>query len=171
MRKSGKDSEDNVSLSLTESLTASRMGLVEQGLANFRKKPLTGNGFQVSEEMKHMGRHDTAMLLSAPIEKGVLPIMVLEEGGLVGAFILLAFVISIYVKYSKLRLNCFLATFTVFIALNTGEASFFSTSGTGGILWSICFCALVLDVDRHRRVLAEKQMKMYGGGISLEFVQ
>ena len=164
LRKAEDVSELNTSESLGESLTKSRMGLVERGMQNFKERPLTGNGFQVSEEMKLMDKSDNSMLVSAPIEKGVLPVMVLEEGGLVGAIIILAFLINIYTRYSKLHLNGFLATFTVFIALNTGEASFFSTSGTGGILWAICFSALVLDVDRHRRLLAEKQMRSAGAG-------
>jgi hypothetical protein len=144
--------------SLFDDVVSSRIGLAEQGMDNFKKRPLTGNGFQVSENMQNYDRTDMTMLLSAPVEKGVLAIMVLEEGGVIGAFIFLGFLITLYVKYMKLKLNCFLATFTVFVALNTGEATFFSTSGAGGILWSICFCSLIIDVDRNRKMLAQKQM-------------
>jgi len=142
---------------LTEDLAQSRMGQVEIGMANFRKSPVIGNGFQVSEEMQFMDKSETGFVLSAPIEKGVLPVMVLEEGGVVGAAIFAMFIFAIYWKYSQLRFTCFLSTFTVFIALNSGEASFFSTSGSGGILWLICFSALLLDLDRLRLLKAERQ--------------
>jgi hypothetical protein len=109
--------------------------------------------------MRDMGKADSKILLSAPIEKGVLPIMVLEEGGAIGAILFGCFILSVYVKYSRLQFSCFLSCFTVFIALNTGEASFFSTSGSGGILLMICFCALLMDIHRLRRELAEAQMQ------------
>lgn len=141
--------------SLRESLTKSRMGLVEQGLVNFRNSPMIGNGFQVSEDMTGYKVSEMGMVLTAPVEKGVLFVMVLEEGGIIGALILAAFMVVLYVKYMKLGFTCFLSTFTVFLGLNSGEASFFSTSGGGGILWLICFCSLLMDVHRHRRMLAE----------------
>ena len=149
--------------SLTESMTKSRMGLVERGMANFREQPMIGNGFQVSKEMQGYDMSEMGLLLSAPIEKGVLPVMVLEEGGVVGGALLVAFLVAFYVKYRRLQFTCFLSTFTVFLGLNSGEAAFFSTSGGGGILWMICFCALLMDVHRHRRMLAEKQFQMAGG--------
>jgi hypothetical protein len=138
------------------------MGLVEQGMASFRERPMIGNGFQVSREMRGYDMSEMGLLLSAPIEKGVLPVMVLEEGGVIGALLIAAFLINLYGKYRRLQFTCFLSTFTVFLGLNSGEASFFSTSGGGGILWMICFCALLMDVHRHRRMLAEKQLQMAG---------
>jgi len=150
------------SVSMGESLTSSRMGLAESGLNNFRKSPLIGNGFQVSEQMKYLDTSEVGSMLSAPIEKGVLPVMVLEEGGVIGALLFSGFLVTLYVKYRKLQFTCFLSTFTVFLALNTGEAVFFSTSGGGGILWMICFCALILDVIRHRRMLIERHEKLTG---------
>ena len=148
--------------SLKDSLLKSRMGLVEQGMENFRDSPMIGNGFQVSKEMEAYDMSETGLLLSAPIEKGVLPVMVLEEGGIIGFLLFGAFILDLYVKYKRLRFTCFLSTFTVFLGLNSGEASFFSTSGGGGILWMICFCAMLMDIHRLRRMLAERQLQMVG---------
>ncbi len=157
LRKTQETGQIDRSDSLTESIMKSRMGLVEQGMANFRASPMIGNGFQVSEEMKEYSFSESGMILTAPIEKGVLPVMVLEEGGIFGAILMIAFVIAVYEKYSRLRFTCFLSTFTVYLGLNSGEAAFFSTSGGGGILWMICFCGLLMDVHRHRRLLSDKQ--------------
>ena len=136
--------------SLAEDLTHSRMGLVEKGMANFRKKPLIGNGFQVSEEMQFWDKDKMGLILSAPIEKGVLPVMILEEGGVIGAIFFLAFLFAVYVKYLRLRFTCFLSTFSVFLFLNSAEATYFSTAGGGGILWTICIVALLMDMERYR---------------------
>lgn len=140
---------------LTDDLTSSRMDAVEKGLANFRESPLIGNGFQVSEGMVESMQGASGLILSAPIEKGVLPVMILEEGGVFGAFLFMTFLVVLYAKYRKLQFTGFMSTFTVFIALNSGEAIFFSTSGGGGILWMTCFSALLMDIHRHRRRLAE----------------
>jgi len=141
--------------SFAEDISSSRMEAIERGMVNFRASPLIGNGFQVSEEMSEISLGGSGMLLSAPIEKGVLPVMILEEGGVFGAFFFMAFLVALYSKYRKLQFTCFMSTFTVFIALNSGEAIFFSTSGGGGILWMTCFSALLMDIHRQRRILTE----------------
>jgi len=64
--------------------------------------------------------------------------MILGEGGIVGAFAFLAFLVSFYHKCKKRRLMVTSAMFTTFLASNMGEATFFSPGGTGGILWMIC---------------------------------
>jgi hypothetical protein len=150
-------------LSRTESLTASRMGLIEEGIANFMEKPLIGNGFQVSKLMKGYNLFEHGFIFTAPIEKGVLLVMILEEGGLLGAILFLSFLVSLYVTYTRLAFTCFLSTFTVFLGLNSGEAAFFSTSGGGGILWMICFCAMLMDIHRHRMRLTEEQRRRQSG--------
>jgi len=168
LRKSKDVESIDKSRSITEDVTFSRMGLIEKGLVNFRKSPVIGNGFQVSEEMQELSKEKTGLILTAPIEKGVLPVMVLEEGGVVGAIIFLAFLIAVYVRCSNLRLTCFLSTFTVFIILNFGEASFFSSTGGGGLMWTICFIAILMDMDRYRLtknpVARIQKYSAYGAG-------
>lgn len=147
--------------SVSEQLIDSRQELVERGLENFKESPLIGNGFQVAKDMMGISVERGGFILSAPIEKGVLPVMVLEEGGLFGFIIFAIFILSVFLRYLKLGLVCFLSTFTTFIALNTGEATFFSTSGAGGLLWGICFAGLIIDVDRHRRFLEQQRLRLF----------
>lgn len=154
LRKQGGVETMDRSVSLSESMTATRMELVEEGFNNFKESPLFGNGFQVSSGMERRTLGGSGFVFSAPVEKGVLPIMVLEEGGVVGAFIMIWFVLLLYIKYNRLRLHCFLTCFTTLLALDFGEAVFFSTSGAGGILWAICFAALAIDVGRRSHELA-----------------
>lgn len=155
LRKTEKVEDIDHTALLPESILKSRIGSIENGIYNFSQSPIVGNGFQVSEEMKDMSTSETGWIISAPIEKGVLPVMILEEGGVIGAVLFALFVFNLYVKYNRLRFCCFLSTFTVFIMLSFGEAVFFSMSGLGGISWVICFCALLMDVLRHKRALAE----------------
>lgn len=144
---------------LSDQLFASRKGLMERAFVNFKDRPLVGHGFQVSEAMQAYSISEYGLIFSAPVEKGVLATMVLEEGGLIGAVIFLVFLIALYYTYRRLAFTCFLSTFTVFLGLNSGEAAFFSTSGGGGILWMICFCAMLMDIHRHRRRLAETEQR------------
>ena len=67
-----------------ENMFSSRQGKIEVAMYNFRKKPLQGNGFQVSEEMAHERRETVASYFAAPIEKGVWMYAILEEGGVIG---------------------------------------------------------------------------------------
>ena len=65
-------------------------------MKNFRDKPLQGNGFQVSLEMKYQRRQGMLSYLSAPIEKGVWTAAVLEEGGIVGFILFTGYVFDCF---------------------------------------------------------------------------
>lgn len=131
-----------------ENVSSSRQSLIDEALAGFREKPLLGNGYQVSVDMKGA----SGLYLSAPIEKGVWPTAVLEEGGAVGlvlfaGFLLLAIVLMI--KHHAYCGACVLWTMTV---ANLGEFSFFSMSYVGGFNWTLVFTGLILDGQRIRTV-------------------
>ena len=83
-------------------------------------------------------RHGGGLILSAPIEKGVLPVMVLGETGIVGATVFAMFLLSFWVNGSKMKLYMSIAMLVVFLATNMGEATFFSPGGIGGIQWVVC---------------------------------
>lgn len=124
---------------LTEAVTASRQGLIESSMYDFRLNPLFGKGFQVTQETAEMVRQaGTGFVISAPIEKGVLPIMVLGETGIVGALVFVAFLVSFYTTIARNRLYITVTLFTVLLATNMAEATFFSPGGMGGVLWAIC---------------------------------
>lgn len=120
--------------SLVEAVAVSRVGLIDENMRDFRRNPLFGKGFQVMEYMQGM----KGFRLTAAIEKGVLPAMILGETGIVGMIAFIVFLFSFYGGCLQQRLFVTMALFTVMLACNFGEANFFSPGGPGGMLWVIC---------------------------------
>lgn len=122
------------SRNLSEALAESRMELIEQSLYEFRRNPLFGSGFQVA--WYHQGLDERrGIVLSASIEKGVLPTMVLGETGIVGSFMFVVFLIAFYIGTSRRHLYVTATLFTLLLVSNLGEASFFSPGGIGSTLY------------------------------------
>ena len=117
-----------------EALTGSRQMLIEQSLEEFRMNPLFGMGFQVNYATADL-YGGKGFVLSAPVEKGLLPTTVLGESGIVGSIAFIIFLISFYSICARKRLHITIAMFTTFLATNIGESTFFSPGGIGGILW------------------------------------
>lgn len=117
-----------------EALTSTRQVLIEQSLDEFRRNPLFGMGFQVNFESYEL-YGGKGFVLSAPVEKGLLPLVVLGEGGIVGSIAFIIFLFAFYTECAKRKLQVTIAMFTTFLATNIGEATFFSPGGIGGILW------------------------------------
>ena len=123
--------------SFGEALTSSRLGLVEYSMYEFRRNPLFGSGFQVAEYTQDLVRQNNSFILSAPIEKGVAPVMVLGDTGILGAICFVIFLVSFYGACARRQYTVTSALFTVFLVTNLAEATIFSPGGTGGILWMI----------------------------------
>ena len=119
--------------SFQEAILSSRMALMERSWDEFKQSPLIGTGFQVSEWMKNLD----GIRFSATIEKGFLPTMILGETGFLGALAFLSFLFSFYIVCLKKRFIATISLFTIMLASNVGEASFFSPGGTGGFLWNL----------------------------------
>ena len=119
-----------------EALTSSRMGLVEYNLNDFKLNPILGKGFQVMIWHDAAYRAKQISLLSAPIEKGILPLMILGETGIIGAIIFGTFLFSFYTNCIRQKYRILLCLFTTLIASNMSEASFFSPGGST-IQWII----------------------------------
>lgn len=120
-----------------DEVMASRMGLVESNMRDFRLNPFIGKGFQTTEDHKYAYQQGKISILSAPIEKGVLPTMILGECGILGAISFSCFIWVFYRYLSKRRYFVVIVLFTTFLATNMGEASFFSPGGPGGMYWLI----------------------------------
>lgn len=135
-----------------ERFTSSRQGLVEEAMYNFRKKPLLGNGFQVSEEMTHEKRTTLLDYMSAPIEKGVWPTAILEEGGVPGLILFGGFLLICFITLVHRHAYIGAGTLWVFAVVNLGEFNFFSMSYTGGFEWALVFAAVILDGQRLKSV-------------------
>ena len=120
-----------------EALTSSRQGLIDLSIQEFKMNPMFGMGFQVNHETNAM-YGGKGFALSAPVEKGLLPTVILGEGGIVGSLAFIVFLISFYATCARKHMHITIAMFTTFLATNIGEATFFSPGGIGGILWMIC---------------------------------
>ena len=84
-----------------------------------------------------MYRKSNGLVLSASIEKGVLPTMVLGETGILGCITFAFFLITFYFTCNRKRLYVTATMFTLLLISNMGEATFFSPGGAGGVLWML----------------------------------
>lgn len=121
--------------SLGEALTSSRLGLIDYSLYEFRRNPLLGTGFQVAEYTPERIAKSKGLIISSPIEKGVTPVMVLGETGIIGEFFFLVFLASFCGICAKRKYYVTLSLFTVFLVTNIAESTFFSPGGGGGFMW------------------------------------
>ena len=138
LRKTNDLSEDQ--RTLMEALTGSRQGKLRECIHDFRKNPLWGMGFQVIEDHPRRYQQGQISLFSAPIEKGILPIMVLGETGIFGMATFLLFLILFYHDASQKGYTATLTLFSVLLGTNMAEATFFSPGGAGGIFWMFTVC-------------------------------
>ena len=156
--------EDNMETdhrSVGEALTASRMSLVEYNLNDFKLNPILGKGFQVMNWHDAAYRNKQISLLSAPIEKGVLPLMLLGETGVVGALVFVVFLFSFYKTCIRRQYRVLLCLFTTLMAGNMGEASFFSPGGSA-MQWTIAVIggfSLDLIVKRQEKIVHSRSLK------------
>lgn len=137
---------------LMEAVTSSRMEKVEGLMRDFHRNPLMGMGFQVSEDLPERYQMGQASLLSASVEKGNMFLTVLSETGIVGSVVFLAFLIQFYTTCMRRRHMALLTLFTYLLAANMGEATFFSPTALGGILWMlVAIGGLAVDISSKRR--------------------
>ncbi len=136
IRKTNDVEGDN--RTLQEAVTASRQKLVDMCMADFKNSPVIGKGFQVAWYTKQNLNGNGVIVLSSPIEKGILPIMILGETGVVGAVIFAGFLWAFVAGCSRRRFFITIALMAVLLATNIGEATFFSPGGIGGIEWVLC---------------------------------
>lgn len=146
------DKEDKVELS-TASIWKSREGKLEGALYNWRKKPLIGNGFQVSLEMSGLQIQDFKQILSAPVEKSTWTHAILEEGGIIGMILFVLFLLISMGLLMKREGYIAASLLLTFVLSNMGEFTIFSMSADGGLYWLLVFIGAIMD---HRRVLASQ---------------
>ncbi len=135
LRKTDNLIED--SRSLIDAFTNSRKALIDKNLRDFWESPLIGRGFQVVEEQRYQFQRGELSLFSAPIEKGILPLMVLGETGIIGTAAFALFLLSFYVGCFNKGYVVTITLFTILLVTNMAEATFFSPRGGGGAEWAI----------------------------------
>ena len=161
IRKTGDVGADKRSLG--EALTSTRLGLIDQSLNEFWRNPLLGSGFQVAEYTRERIKRNKGLILSSPIEKGVAPVMVLGETGILGEFCFILFLASFYGTCLRRKYVATLSLFTVFFVTNMAEATIFSPGGGGGILWMISVVGgFTIDTYILYRQQIEKQWAVIG---------
>ena len=167
-----KTTSESPSAVTAEAVMSTRQALIDRSLYYFRKKPLLGNGFQVSEEMSSLKLKGVASVLSAPIEKGVWVSAVLEEGGIIGWLLFVWFLVVCIITSIKRR--AYIGASCLFLSMltNLGEFTFFSMSYTGGFTWAMVFVGLALDIRKMKdenaaiqREMMMREMRMQQGGV------
>jgi len=125
----------------------SRGGLIERMLVNINENPLSGIGFGVASESELIVVERDSFLglpISAPVEKGVLPLILIEELGLIGVAIFFAWLLYLVFRAGR-RGVVNLAVLMTVIVINFGEGVFFSPGGLGMLVlvvlsWSVTGC-------------------------------
>lgn len=125
----------------------SRGSLVMRMLENIRENPVKGIGFGVASDPMDMEiKRDPVLGLptGAAVEKGVLPLALLEEVGVVG-FVVVAFWLVMLIRRSALGGLPALSVLLTVLLLNMGEAAFFSPGGFGLLLILLVGYAISCD--------------------------
>ncbi len=124
-----------------EAFAESRGFLFQAALRNFRENKWFGIGFQVSNgkyggyTMKVSRDPFFGIPIGASIEKGFLPMAMLEEIGLVGGGLFILILIKLFLTGIGGQGYYAVSLFFFSIFVNFGEAVLFSLSGYGLLIW------------------------------------
>lgn len=146
VRKTDDVKQDDRALS--EAVTGSRQGVINGCMRDFRRNRLLGKGFQVIEEHRQLYAEGKVTLFSASIEKGVLPLMILGETGVLGGVFFSVFLLSFFSVCAAKGYFSSSSMFIVLLVTNMAEATFFSPGGGGGVFWVLCMIGgFVIDLS------------------------
>lgn len=150
--------------SLAEAITSSRLGLVEENMRDFYLNPLLGKGFQVMPWLKDAYGNGFITWYSAPIEKGVTPVVVLGETGLVGGAVFIVFLCTFYTTCLRRRYFALMNMFTCTLIANLADSTLFSPAGLGGFLWVMsCVGGFGIDLMTNRNARREMALENWFG--------
>lgn len=125
------------SRSLSEAVTSSRMDLIQANMEDFYRNPLLGKGFQVAPYLIDAYKAGQITWFSAPVEKGVTPVVVLGETGILGGIVFVVFLVTFYKTCIRRRYLALMNLFTCLFVANLADSTMFSPAGLGGFLWVI----------------------------------
>lgn len=131
---------------VTELADESRGALVKDMLHNISEKPILGIGFGVASDPNSLEVTRDPIFnlpISATIEKGVLPIAIIEELGIFVGIIVFIWLFYSLRKAAKYNIQS-LTVLMCILCLNLGEYMFFSIGGMG-MLMLIFFAKSVSD--------------------------
>ena len=127
------DKRGDQNSSLASAYQASRGALIDTMIDNIDASPRLGIGFGIASYAQDMFVIRDPVLglpVSAAVEKGVLPLAVVEELGFFGAAFVFAWLGLLVVMAIRAGVTALELEFTTFL-LNFGESTFFSPSGLG----------------------------------------
>lgn len=130
--KSGRSSGTN----LAEALEISRGPLVYTMIDNITENPFGGIGFGIAsfpDEMVVKREPFSGLPLGASIEKGVMPVAIMEELGIPGFLLIGGWLVMLVRRASRAGFAS-LTVITAALAVNLGENIFFSPGGMGLIV-------------------------------------
>ena len=142
--------------SLGEAVTGSRQGAIAECLNDFHQNTLFGKGFQVDRTTQRRFETGQVSIFSAAIEKGLLPLMVLGETGILGTVAFTLFLLVFFTTCHQRHYTATLTLFCVYLSTNLAEATFFAPSGSGGVQWILMAVGgFVIDMNREAERHAE----------------
>ena len=136
-----------------------RIELAKEMTTNIRKTPLSGIGFGIGSsprEMKIVRDPYFDLPISAPIEKGIMPLAILEEVGILGAILVFSWVAIMFRRAWQSGPTQFIVISTAFM-VNLGQNIFFSTGGLGLLVillvtWSIAPRPLNKNISKQKNI-------------------
>lgn len=141
LTKSGRAGEVQ---SVLEAYDDSRGGLIDEMWQNITEHPIAGIGFGIGSDPSEMEIERDPVFglpVSASIEKGVLPIAIVEELGIIATFVVALWFWTLVRRAARGGVTPLAVTTTVLL-LNMGESTFFSPGGMGLLsLVLICWAA------------------------------
>ena len=142
--------KDEASKDVIGALEESRGGLVERSMRNFRAAPFTGIGLGVPSDLEEaeIEYGPLGIPIGASVEKGFQPTAVLEETGIVGAVLLLIFLLVLYVPVLRWGTMPMAWMVLAVLLINMGEATLFSIGGNGLFLWLLLSMAYTVNDKR-----------------------
>jgi hypothetical protein len=111
----------------------SRGSLINEMLANIGKHPLEGIGFGIASDPTSMVVDRDPVLgmpIGASVEKGVMPLAVLEETGIFGLMLVVGWLLLMLRSATRASVTASLVLWTALFT-NMGESTFFSPGGMG----------------------------------------
>ena len=129
---------------LINAFQVSRSVLYEPMIANIIKNPFTGIGFGIASDYLSMDINRDPILglaFYAPTEKGVLPILVLEEVGIIGFLLFTLWVFILIRRSISNGMPTFLVLMTLLL-INMAESILFSPGGTGLLILIVLSAAV-----------------------------
>lgn len=121
------------STSILDAYETSRGGLIEKMASNISARPLEGIGFgmaSIPSELVVVRDPVFGLPVSAAVEKGVLPLAIVEEIGVVGFGVVLLWVLALLRMSARAGVAPVAVCLTA-LFLNMGEATLFSPGGLG----------------------------------------